>query len=62
MMPGGSLAPILGSLFGTGLGSGMAVQYTLFAIFGVILGLGGYTLTQLRDIETILPDADLEAG
>ncbi|MGF1588546.1 MAG: MFS transporter [Pleurocapsa sp.] len=60
MMSGGSLTPILGGLFGTGLGSGMAVQYTLFAIFGVILGLGGYTLTQLRDIETILPDADVE--
>jgi MFS transporter, DHA3 family, macrolide efflux protein len=60
MMPRGSLAPLLGDLFGTGLGSGMAVQYTLFAIFGVILGLSGYAFHQLRDIETILPDADLE--
>lgn len=60
MMLGGSLAPLLGGLFGTGLGSGMAVQYTLFAIFGVILGLSGYAVHQLRDIETILPDADLE--
>jgi MFS transporter, DHA3 family, macrolide efflux protein len=60
MMPGGSLAPFLGGLFGTGLGSGMAVQYTLFAIVGVILGLSGYAFHQLRDIETILPDADLE--
>lgn len=60
MMPRGSLAPLLGGLFGTGLGSGMAVQYTLFAFFGVILGLSGYAFHQLRDIETILPDADLE--
>jgi MFS transporter, DHA3 family, macrolide efflux protein len=60
MMPGGSLAPFLGGLFGTGLGSGMAVQYTLFAVLGVILGLSGYAFHQLRDIETILPDADLE--
>jgi MFS transporter, DHA3 family, macrolide efflux protein len=60
MMPRGSLTPLLGDLFGTGLGSGMAVQYTLFAIFGVILGLSGYAFHQLRDIETILPDADLE--
>jgi DHA3 family macrolide efflux protein-like MFS transporter len=58
MMPGGSLAPLLGGLFGTGLGSGMAVQYTLFASVGVILGLGGYAFSQLRDIETILPDTD----
>ena len=60
MMSGGNLAPLLGGLFGTGLGSGMAVQYTLFAIFGVILGLSGYAFNQLRDIETILPDADIE--
>jgi len=60
MMPGGSLAFLLGSLFGTELGSGMAVQYTLFAIFGVILGLSGYAFHQLRNIETILPDVSLE--
>ena len=58
MMPGGSLAVFLGSLFGTGLGSGMAVQYTLFAFFGVILGLSGYGFHQLRNIEKILPDAN----
>jgi MFS family permease len=60
MMSGGSLAPFLGDLFGTGLGSGMAVQYTFFAFFGVILGLSGYAFHQLRNIETIIPDADLE--
>lgn len=58
MMPEGNLAPFLGSLFGTGLGSGMAVQYTLFAFFGVILGLSGYAFHQLRNIETILPDTE----
>ena len=58
MMPGGSLTPLLGGLFSTGLGSGMAVQYSLFAIFGVILGLSGYCFHQLRDIETILPDIE----
>ncbi|MBW4537469.1 MAG: MFS transporter [Pleurocapsa minor HA4230-MV1] len=60
MMPGGSLTPLLGGLFGTGLGSGMAVQYTLFAVGGVILGLSGYAFAQLRNIETILPDAEVE--
>ena len=58
MMPGGSLTPLLGGLFSTGLGSGMAVQYSLFAIFGVILGLSGYCFHQLRDVETILPDIE----
>jgi MFS family permease len=60
MMPGGGLAPLLGGLFGTGLGSGMAVQYTLFAFFGVILGLSGYAFNRLRNIEKILPDADIQ--
>ncbi|MGL5939588.1 MAG: MFS transporter [Waterburya sp.] len=60
MMPGGSLTPLLSGLFGTGLGSGMAVQYTLFAVGGVILGLSGYAFAQLRNIETILPDAEVE--
>ncbi len=60
MMPGGSLTPLFGDLFGTGLGSGMAVQYTLFAMFGVILGFSGYAFAQLRNIETILPDVNLE--
>ena len=60
MMPGGSLAQFLGDLFGTGLGSGMAVQYTLFAFFGVILGLSGYAFNRLRNIEKILPDAEIE--
>ncbi|BAZ43885.1 hypothetical protein NIES4102_08880 [Chondrocystis sp. NIES-4102] len=59
MSSNGSLAPLLGSLFGTGLGAGMAVQYTLFACFGVILGLSGYAFNQLRNIEKILPDADI---
>jgi MFS transporter, DHA3 family, macrolide efflux protein len=53
----GILAPVLGVLFGTNPGSGMALQYTLFSAFGVILGLGGYAFRQLRDVEIILPDS-----
>ena len=57
MMSGGSLTWLFGGLFGTGSGAGMAVQYTLFACFGVILGISGYSIRYLRNIETILPDA-----
>ncbi|PIG90532.1 MFS transporter [Gloeocapsopsis sp. IPPAS B-1203] len=56
MQPGGSLTPILGSFFDTGSGAGMAVQYTLFAFFGVLIGLAGYAFRQLRDVEIIVPD------
>ena len=57
MMPGGRLTFLFSSLFGTGLGAGMAVQYTLFACCGVILGISSYSVRQLRDVETLLPDA-----
>jgi fumarate reductase subunit D len=56
MQPGGSLAPILGKFFGTASGAGMAVQYTLFAFFGVLIGLAGYAFGRLRDVEIIVPD------
>lgn len=58
MMPGGSLAEIFGGAFGTGSGSGMALQYTLFSLVGVLIGIGGYAIRQLRDVETIVPDRD----
>jgi len=61
MMPGGSLAPILGSVFGTGAGSGMAVQLTLFSFIVVLICLGSYAFPALRHIEDILPDHDVEA-
>ena len=62
MMPSGSLAGIFGGIFGTGEGAGMALQYTLFAIFGVLVGLSGYAFRTLRDVEAIVPDHDVVAG
>ncbi|WP_414620435.1 MFS transporter [Calothrix sp. CCY 0018] len=56
MKPGGSLASVLGNWFSTGSGAGMAVQYTLFAFFGVVIGLAGYGFRKLRDVEIIVPD------
>ncbi len=59
MKPGGSLAVIFGGVFGTGSGSGMALQYTLFSLVGVLTGLGGYAFRKLRDVEIIVPDHDV---
>ncbi|OUL26119.1 MFS transporter [Nostoc sp. 106C] len=58
MMPKGSLAPIFGSLLGTGSSSGMALQYALFCFLGVLLGLAGYAWRRLRNVESIVPDYD----
>ncbi len=60
MMSGGILTPIFGNVFGIASGAGLAVQYTLFSLLGALLGLGGYTWQRLRNIETTVPDYDIE--
>lgn len=56
MMPEGALANVFGSIFGTEIGSGMALQYTLFSLCGIGIGLGGYLFRPLRDVEILVPD------
>ncbi|MEM6521270.1 MAG: MFS transporter, partial [Cyanobacteria bacterium P01_C01_bin.70] len=51
MQPGGFLAPLVGDIFGVGLGAGMALQMTLFASCGVLVALGGYGVRRLRQVE-----------
>lgn len=58
MMPDGFLAPFLGVIFGTDRGSGMALQFSLFSFIVVLICLGSYLFSPLRDIENILPDHD----
>ncbi|KAM3115385.1 MFS transporter [Phormidesmis sp. 146-33] len=58
MLPGGRLAGLLGGLFGTGVGAGIALQYALLAVCGLAIGLSGYSIHRLRDVETLIPDHD----
>ncbi|NER79552.1 MAG: MFS transporter [Leptolyngbya sp. SIO1D8] len=51
MQSGGALAPIFGSIFGVGPGAGMALQMMLFASFGILISLGGYSVRRLRQVE-----------
>ncbi|MFP4008835.1 MAG: MFS transporter [Spirulinaceae cyanobacterium] len=46
------LAVLLGGIFGTEAGSGMALQYTLFGLGGVLVGLGAYSFPLLRRVES----------
>jgi hypothetical protein len=58
MRSGGSLAPLLGPLFGTGPGSGMGV---LFATSGVATGLVGivaWFVPLVRNADRLIPDHD----
>ncbi len=58
MQAGGALEGVLGGIFGTGPGSGMAVLFVVTGVLGVASSLGGYAFKSVRDVETILPDFD----
>jgi len=57
MEEGGMLTGILGKVFGVGHGSGIALLYTLSSLGLIGVGLLGYSISRLRNIETLLPDA-----
>lgn len=56
MMSGGWMANLLGGIFGTGAGAGIAVLYTISSLSLMLVGLAGYSLRKLRDVEAIVPD------
>lgn len=49
---------IFGLIFGTGGGVGIAVLYVICAVCMSLIGLAGFYISQLRNIERILPDYD----
>ncbi|MGD8564761.1 MAG: MFS transporter [Candidatus Bathyarchaeota archaeon] len=56
MMPGGSGVPLFGWLVGTGPGAGMSLMFIIAGALGILVGLGGYALPIVRNVEDILPD------
>lgn len=58
MMSGGFLAPVWGWLFGMEKGSGIALLYVVCALAMLLIGLSGYAVQRLRDVELIIPDGD----
>jgi MFS family permease len=58
MQSGGPVADLLGPIFGTGPGAGMAVIVTLSGIGGALVGLSGYAFRRIRDVQDLLPDHD----
>ena len=54
MRPGGSLAKILGGIFGTHPGAGMAVMYVTTSTCLLLVGLAGYARRPLQDLEDIV--------
>ncbi len=61
MQPGGALAPIFGSLWGTGPGAGMGIMYLGTAITGAILCSLAWVIPSIRNVERDIPDYGVPA-
>jgi DHA3 family macrolide efflux protein-like MFS transporter len=64
MQEGGRLADTFGDLVGTGAGAGMGLIMFFCGIAAALVGVGGYLVPAIRNVETILPDheATVEAA
>lgn len=60
MMPGGSWTPMFGWLVGNGPGAGMSLMFVIAGALGMLVGLGGYAIPIVRNVEEILPDQVVE--
>jgi len=61
MASGGTFAQFFQPLVGSGPGSGMAVLFVFSGILGAVVGLIGYLVPVVRQVETRLPDYDTPA-
>lgn len=61
MIAGGGLAGIFGGLVGIGRGAGMSLMFVFAGALGILLGLVGFSLRVVRNIEEILPDHKAKA-
>ena len=62
MQGGGAAAALFGPLVGTGPGAGMGLMVALSGVFGAVVGLVGYFVPAVRNVEQILPDFDAAAS
>lgn len=53
-----SLREIFGDLVGVGPGAGMSLIFIFAGLLAMLVGIGGYFIPPIRNVETILPDHD----
>ena len=56
MRTGGSLVETFGRLVGTGPGSGFGLLILLCGVGGTLIGLSGYLIPSIRNIDQLMPD------
>jgi MFS family permease len=62
MLPAGSLAPLFGWLSGTGPGAGISLMFVWAGLAGACVGLVGYLVPSVRNVERLIPDHDTATG
>jgi hypothetical protein len=62
MLPAGSLAPLFGWLSGTGPGAGISLMFVWAGLAGAAVGIVGYLVPSIRDVERLIPDHDTPAA
>jgi hypothetical protein len=62
MMPGGILAPLFDKIVGTGPGAGMSLLFVMTGILIAGLTPIGFSISAIRDAESLLPDFDATAA
>jgi hypothetical protein len=58
MMENGSLTGVFAGLVGTGPGAGMSLIFIFAGLMAMMVGISGYFVPAIRNVETILPDHD----
>jgi MFS transporter, DHA3 family, macrolide efflux protein len=56
MQPGGALVDMFGWLVGTGPGAGFGLLILICGIGGTLVGLSGYMVSDIRNVDMLLPD------
>ena len=52
----GFLTQLFGEFIGVGPGAGMTFMFFLTGLLGIIVGISGYFVPSVRDVEDLLPD------
>lgn len=62
LMPDGAFADSFGLLVGVGPGAGMSLMFVIAGVLGALVGVIGYLIPTIRNVEEIIPDHQWASG